>query len=186
MGYFKYFKDAWNNPSLKKQRIIKWRKEPVMNKLSNPTKLTKAKKLGYKAKNGFTVVRVRVLKGGRKRPQFRQGRKPKNMGLNKYFPKKNLRFIAEEKVGRKYKNMEVLNSYEVGDDGVHKWIEVILVDPQLKSVKTDKNVGWIAKKGHKRRVYRGLTGAGKKARGLTKKGPNKSRPSVSANKNKGK
>jgi large subunit ribosomal protein L15e len=54
--------------------------------------------------------------------------------------------MAEERVARKYPNLEVLNSYWVWQDGRHKWFEVILVDPNHPAIKSDKDVGWIAGK----------------------------------------
>jgi large subunit ribosomal protein L15e len=92
------------------------------------------------------------------------------MGVLKFKPAKSLRLIAEERATRKFPNMEVLNSYWVGEDGRSKWFEVILVDPHSPSIKTDKDVGWITEKQHKRRAFRSLTSAGKKVRSLRNKG----------------
>jgi large subunit ribosomal protein L15e len=92
------------------------------------------------------------------------------MGVHKFKPAKSLRLIAEERAARKFPNMEVLNSYWVGEDGRSKWFEVILLDPNSPSIKTDKDVGWIVEKQHKRRVFRSLTSAGKKIRSLRNKG----------------
>ncbi len=39
------------------------------------------------------------------------------------------KWIAEIRVQNKHKNLEVLNSYLVGKDGVHYFYEVICVDP---------------------------------------------------------
>ncbi|MEM2338349.1 MAG: 50S ribosomal protein L15e, partial [Candidatus Bathyarchaeia archaeon] len=46
----------------------------------------------------------------------------------------------------------------------------------------DKDVNWICQKQHRGRVFRGLTSAGKKVRGLRKKGrgAEKARPSKKA------
>jgi len=75
-----------------------------------------------------------------------------------------------------------LNSYYVGEDGMHVWYEVIFVDP-TKVVK-DKDLRWIVAPQHTRRVYRGKTSAGRKSRGLRNKGKGaeKVRPSGKANK----
>ena len=51
--------------------------------------------------------------------------------------------IAEARADRKYPNLEVLNSYWVGEDGKNKWFEVILVDPHHPVIKSDKNLNWI-------------------------------------------
>jgi len=92
------------------------------------------------------------------------------MGVKKFKPAKNLRLIAEERTAKKFPNLEVLNSYWVGEDGRHKWFEVILVDKNHPVIKTDKDVGWITEKQHTGRVFRSLTSAGKKVRSLRRKG----------------
>ena len=51
---------------------------------------------------------------------------------------------AEERVARKYPNLEVIGSYWVWEDGISKWFEIILVDPDSPSIKTDKDMGWIS------------------------------------------
>lgn len=185
MGYLKYVKEAWKKPDKKTQRerYVVWRKEPRFHRLERPTRIDRARGLGYKAKEGFIVVRARIGKGGRKRPKVGAGRKPKKSGVF-YTPGKSQRLIAEERVQRKYPNLEILNSYWVGDDGKSKFFEIILVDPQHPQVRADKDVNWIVYKQHTRRVNRGLSGAGKKTRGLRKKGigAEKVRPSVRANK----
>ena len=78
----------------------------------------------------------------------------------------NYREIAEQRVARKFTNLEVLNSYLIGKDGIHYFYEVILVDPQRPEIKNDKTINWITKPVNKRRTFRGLTSAGKKSRGL--------------------
>jgi len=102
------------------------------------------------------------------------------MGFKRLTAVKNLRWIAEERVARKFPNLEVLNSYFVASDGVSKWYEVILVDPNHPAIKNDPSINWICNKSNRRRVFRGLTSSGKKARGLRRKGvgAEKIRPSV--------
>ncbi|PNX48302.1 MAG: hypothetical protein BV456_09950 [Thermoplasmata archaeon M8B2D] len=84
--------------------------------------------------------------------------------------------------------MEVLNSYWIGEDGKHHYFEIILVDPVHPSVIKDPKINWITDVSHKRRVLRGKTSAGRKGRGLHKKGKGteKIRPSIRAHGNKGK
>jgi Ribosomal L15 len=48
---------------------------------------------------------------------------------------RGLRSIAEERVGRRCGNLRVLNSYWINQDGVYKYYEVILVDPNHKAVR---------------------------------------------------
>ncbi len=153
---------------IQKERLIQWRKESATKRIDKPTKIHRARALGYKAKQGFVIVRVRVRKGKRKRPKFKGGRVPKKMG--RFFPPgKSNQLIAEERAARKFTNLEVLNSYQVGEDGQYEWFEVILVDPKNPSVAKDRERNWICEPQHKGRVFRGLTSAGKRMRGLRKK-----------------
>ncbi len=167
-GLYHLLRETWRKyKDLFKQRLIKWRREPVVKRIEKPTRLDRARALGYKAKQGFVIVRVRVRKGGRDRPKYgRRGRKPSKAGVKKFTPAKSLQWIAEEKAARKYPNLEVLNSYYVAEDGQFKWFEVILVDKNHPAIKSDKNIKWIAEPQNRGRVFRGLTSAGKKARGL--------------------
>lgn len=169
---YKYMAEAWKKPGasyvkeLMKERAIRWRRQPAVVRIEKPTRIDKARRLGYKAKQGFIVVRVRVRRGGLSKPRPRAGRRPKRMGVLKYKHAKSLRLIAEERAARKYPNLEVLNSYWVWEDGRYKWFEVILVDPHHPAIKSDKDINWITKPVHRGRVFRGLTSAGKKMRGL--------------------
>ncbi len=166
-----------------KSRLIEWRKQNVVTRIEKPTRLDRARALGYKAKQGFVIARVRVNKGGRDRERINKGRRPKRAGQLYFTPKKSLQWIAEEKAARKFPNLEVLNSYYVAEDGKYKWFEVILVDPSHPAIVNDKEIGWISSNKHKGRVFRGLTSAGKKSRGLRNKGKGaeKIRPSIRAN-----
>ena len=173
-GMYHYIAQLWKRPyegemlELMKQRLIKWRREPAVIRIDKPTRLDRARALGYKAKPGFVVVRVRVRKGGLRKPRPNKGRRPKRMGVYGYAPAKSIRLIAEERAARKYPNLEVLNSYYVGEDGNYKWYEVILVDPHHPAICNDPDIKWICEKQHRGRVFRGLTSAGKKMRGLRK------------------
>ena len=173
---YKYIAEEWAKPEksfveeLMRQRLIQWRKEHTVTRLERPTRLDRARKLGYKAKQGFVMSRVRVRRGGLRKKRPRSGRRPKRMGVKKFKPAKSLRLIAEERAARKFPNLEVLNSYWVGEDGRSKWFEIILVDPSHPVIKTDKDVGWICQKQHHNRALRSLTSAGKKVRSLTRKG----------------
>lgn len=151
-------------------------------RVEHPTRLARARALGYRAKQGVVVVRARVRKGGRRKVRPSRGRRPKRMGVSKIVPKKNIQLIAEERVARKYPNLEVLNSYPLGSDGTRKYFEVILLDPNHPAIRSDPQLGWIADEAQRGRVYRGLTRAGRKARGLMRKGKGaeRIRPSVRA------
>ncbi|MEM5836330.1 MAG: 50S ribosomal protein L15e [Candidatus Aenigmatarchaeota archaeon] len=151
---------------LMKKRLVEWRKQHTVERIEKPTKIDRARSLGYKAKPGFVVVRVKVRKGGRKRPRYHRGRKPSKAGMVHFTPKQSLQAIAEQKAARKFPNLEVLNSYLVAEDGTTKFFEVIMVDPQNPHIKNDPKINWICEPQHRRRAFRGLTAVGKKARGL--------------------
>ena len=185
---YKYIAEAWTKPEksfvdeLMRQRLIEWRRQSTITRIEKPTRLDRARKLGYKAKQGFVLVRVRVRRGGLRKQRPKAGRRPKRMGVKKFKPAKSLKLIAEERVARKFPNLEVLNSYWVGEDGRSKWFEIIMVDPHHPAVKADQDINWICQKQHHRRVFRGLTSAGKKVRSLRRKGrgAEKFRPSKKA------
>jgi len=110
------------------------------------------------------------------------------MGVKKITPGKSIQSIAEERAARRFPNMQVLNSYWVGEDGKHKWYETILVDPHHPVIKRDKNLKWICSSTQKGRVFRGKTSAGRKSRGHRRKGrgTEKTRPSLRSHHNRGK
>lgn len=185
MGYLKYLKKNWNSSedvkSLMKERLPLWRKEPATTRIHRPTRIDKARSLGYKAKKGFLVIRQRIIRGGRQRPDIKGGRRSAHSSQRKNVAK-NYRAICEERVARKYVNCEVLNSYYVAKDGKHIWYEVILVERDNPSVYLNKETSWA--RDTKSKALRGLTSASKKSRGLRKKGfgSEKTRPSKRANK----
>jgi large subunit ribosomal protein L15e len=88
------------------KRAPEWRRQAVIERIERPTRLDRARSLGYKAKKGYVLVRTRVRRGGRRKSRFKGGRKPKRMGVNKITPKKSIQRIAEERVARKYPNLE--------------------------------------------------------------------------------
>jgi large subunit ribosomal protein L15e len=168
---------------IQRERMIGFRREKLaIVRVEKPTNIARARTLGYKAKKGFLVARVRVRKGGGMHPRPRSGRRPRRMGVNKLTRKKNIQSIAEERVTKRFPNCEVLNSYFVGEDGRHHYYEVILVDPHAPEIVSDKEVNWICERQHRGRAERGLTSQGKKGRGLRKKGfgAERARPSIRA------
>jgi len=146
-----------------------WRHGPMLTQEDKPLKAWRARELGWKDKPGFVAVVVRVEKGGTKRRQFSGGRKPSKAYMYTNFDKSK-QSMAEERANRKYPNCEVLGSYWLWEDGQYKYFEIILVDVDNPHIKNDKELAWITDKNQKGRVYRGLTSAGKKTRGLRNKG----------------
>ena len=152
-------------------RAWEYRQQKNIVRCPRPTRTDKAHRLGYKAKEGFCVWRCAVRRGGRKRPNAKGivFGKPKHQGINQLKFRRNLKSVAEERVGRRCSNMRVLNSYWVNQDATYKYYEVILVDPPHAAVRNDPRRNWVCNAVHKHRESRGLTAAGRKARGLLKK-----------------
>ena len=189
-GMYHYVKQAWKKPDAKvlRERMVEWRASPVFTKVEKPLRIDRARALGYKDKKGFVVVRVRIKRGGHKRPRPNKGRRSKRLHARKNL-RMNYKWIAEQRVARKFTNLEVLNSYPIGKDGINYFYEVVLVDPSRPEIKNDKKINWIQKPGssNRKRVLRGLTSSGKKSRGLRNKSPmSKARPSLRAKKRRGK
>ncbi|MEM2138210.1 MAG: hypothetical protein QW568_03935 [Candidatus Anstonellaceae archaeon] len=156
MGMYKYIQQSFQKQykersELLRKRITEWRKLGTVVRILRPTNLARARSLGFKAKDGYYMARVAVGRGSRKRPHPWGGRKPaKNVAY--LSPGKSLQRQAEEKAGRVFSNLEVLNSYWVGQDGTKKYFEVVLVDRKLLPGMPHG------------RVFRGLTSAAKKGR----------------------
>mmetsp|Transcript_142685 Transcript_142685/g.456012 ORF Transcript_142685/g.456012 Transcript_142685/m.456012 type:complete len:205 (-) Transcript_142685:81-695(-) len=190
MGAYKYLEEFWRKKQtdvfrfLARLRNWEFRQLPAVHRCSRPTRPDKARKVGYKAKQGFLIYRARVKRGDRK-TRVAKGivyGKPCHHGINKNKACRNLRSIAEERCGRKCGSLRVLNSYWVAQDAVYKWFEVVMVDPFHKVIRDDPRINWICKPVMKHRELRGLTAAGRKARGLNVKGKRatKLRPSSKA------
>lgn len=168
MGMYKYVKESWKKPKEempeeRKRRLREWRKERTVKRIERPTRIDRARNLGYKSKQGVVVARARVRKGSRKRIKPSGGRRSKRSGMH-YTRAKSKQRIAEERTAKKFPNLRVLNSYWVAEDGKHKWFEVIMADPEHPSVKNDDGLNWICDSSQRKRASRGLTSAGKKAR----------------------
>ena len=128
-----------------KARSIKWRRGPTIVKIEKPTRLNRARSLGYKAKQGFIVIRTRIRHGGRTRVRAAGGRRQKRTGLVHYTTKQSLKEIASKRVDKKYPNMTLLNSYWIWSDGKYQWYEVILVDTNHPVIKKDPKMSWLLK-----------------------------------------
>ncbi|GAQ80856.1 60S ribosomal protein L15 family protein [Klebsormidium nitens] len=190
MGAYKYMEELWKKKQsdvlrfLLRVRCWEYRQLPSIVRVTRPSRPDKARRLGYKAKQGFVIYRARVRRGGRKRPVSKgivYG-KPKHQGITQLKYQVNKRSTAEERVGRKCGGLRVLNSYWINQDSTYKYYEVIMVDPHHKVIRRDPRINWITKPVMKHRELRGLTSAGRKHRGLHGKGHNytKVRPSVRA------
>ncbi len=161
-------------------RIVKWNSEAPVVRVERPTNIARARELGYRAKQGVLIARVRVLGGKKKRQKFAGGRKPSKSG--RYLSRrKSTQAIAEERASARFSNCEVLNSYFVGSAGSTQFYEVILLDRSAPAVLADERYrDIVAQRG---RASRGLTSTGISHRGIASKGfgTEQFRPSKRAN-----
>jgi len=184
---YSHIRDAWRDPDdgkvaeLQWQRKQEWRDQGAVVRIDRPTRLDRARQLGYKAKQGVVLARAAVRKGTARKERFTAGRRSKRQGVNRIGRRKSIQRIAEERTARKYPNLRVLNSYWVGEDGSQKWHEVILVDPNHPAIENDDDLNWICEDQHEGRAFRGKTSAGQSNRGLQQrgKGAESNRPSAS-------
>jgi len=116
---YKYVEELWKKKQsdvlrfLQRVRVWEYRQLPSVCRVSRPTRPDKARRLGYKAKQGFCIYRARVRRGGRKRPVSKGIRygKPVHQGVKKLKFARNLRSVAEERAARRCGALRVLNSY---------------------------------------------------------------------------
>lgn len=191
MGAYKFLEELWKKKQSDVMRFIlrvrswEFRQAPAMHRVTRPSRPDKARRLGYKAKQGIVIWRIRVTRGnrGRKNSKGICYGKPTTHGILSRKFQRNLKSVAEERVGKKLGALRVLNSYWVAQDATYKFFEIILVDPAHNAIRKDPRLHWICESKHKHRELRGLTSAGKKHRGLRQKGhlQNKKRPSRRAN-----
>ncbi len=190
-GFYHYLNQMWRKPTeesiaMLRKKMINWRKEDRITKIEKPTRLDRARSLGYKAKKGIIVYRVAILRGGRTRTKPKRGRKTRRQTSRKVL-KMSYQWVAEQRVQRKHRNLEVLNSYKLGKDGNFYFFEVIAVDRNAPEIRNDPQFAWLLKSRNKFRTFRGVTSAGRKSRGMSTKTRNlKVRPSIRAWNRKGK
>jgi len=176
MGAYKYMQELYRKKQCEVMRFLTrirtWnlRQLSAVHRASRPLRPDKARRMGYRAKQGFVIYRVRVRRGGRKRPVPKGATygKPTNQGVNQLKFQRSLQSVAEERAGRRCGALRVLNSYWVCEDSTYKYYEIIMVDPFHSAIRRNPDTRWICNPVHKHRELRGLTSAGKKSRGLGK------------------
>ena len=163
MGAYKYLEELWRKKQSDVMRFIlrirnwEYRQLPAIHRVTRPSRPDKARRLGYKAKQGYCIYRVRIRRGGRKKPVSKgivYG-KPASQGVNQLKPGRNHRSLAEERVGRKLGSLRVLSSYWVSQDSTYKFYEIIMVDPFHNAIRNDARINWLTKPVHKHRELRG-------------------------------
>ncbi|MEM0381274.1 MAG: 50S ribosomal protein L15e [Nitrososphaerota archaeon] len=126
--------------SLLRERRILWRREPSVVRVDRPLRLDRARGIGYKAKQGFVVLRVRVRRGGFSRPRPNSGRRPRALGT--VLHKVNVTMLEEaiNRARKKYPNLHPIGGYLLTYDSMYKWFEVIMVDPYHPTVRSDPEI----------------------------------------------
>lgn len=131
----------WKENSIEiRERIVKWRKQNAVTRIDKPSRIQRARRLGYKAKQGIIVVRMRVGTGGMRKQRPTSGRRPKHLGVTRIKADDNMKTVAERRVLERYPNMKLLGSYYIYKDGKHYWFEVILADPVHPRIMQDKEL----------------------------------------------
>ena len=128
------------NPMELRQRAVVWRNQNAVTRVEKPSRIARARRLGYKAKQGIIVVRMRVGTGGMRKERPRGGRRPKHLGVTKIKADVSMKQVAERRVLERYPNMKLLGSYFLYKDGMHYWFEIILADPSHPRIAKDKEI----------------------------------------------
>ena len=128
------------NPMELRQRAVIWRNQNALTRVEKPSRIARARRLGYKAKQGIIVVRMRVGTGGMRKQRPRGGRRPKHLGVTKIKADVSMKQVSERRVLERYPNMKLLGSYFLYKDGMHYWFEIILADPSHPRIAKDKEM----------------------------------------------
>lgn len=103
MGAYRYMQELYRKKQsdvlryLLRIRVWQFRQLTKLVRSPRPSRPDKARRLGYKAKQGFIIYRIRVRRGGRKRPVPKGCTygKPKSHGINELKPSRCLQSVAE-------------------------------------------------------------------------------------------
>ena len=128
-----------NSPELR-DRVVSWRKQDAVTRIEKPSRILRARRLGYKAKQGIIVIRMRVGTGGMRKKRPTGGRRPKHLGVTRIKAAVNMKQVADRRVLERYPNMALLGSYFIYKDGMHYWFEVILADHSHPRIAKDKEL----------------------------------------------
>lgn len=121
------------------KRIVEFRRQSAIIRIDRPTRIDRARAIGYKAKKGVIVVRARVARGGMRKKRPRSGRRQKHMGVVKVKAEISMKEVAERRVKERFPNLRLLGSYLVWRDGRYSWYECVLIDPQRNEIIRDYN-----------------------------------------------
>ena len=128
-----------NSAELREKAVI-WRKQNALIRIDRPSRISRARRLGYKAKQGIIVVRMRVGAGGMRKQRPTGGRRPKHLGVTRIKGDDSMKKVAQRRVLERYPNMKLLGAYYLYKDGMYYWYEVILADPSHPRIIKDKEL----------------------------------------------
>lgn len=103
MGAYKFMQELYRHKQsdvmryLLRMRCWEFRQSNKIVRVSRPSRPDKARRLGYKAKQGYVIYRARVRRGGRKRPVPKGATygKPTNEGVNQLKSQRSIQATAE-------------------------------------------------------------------------------------------
>lgn len=103
MGAYRYMQELYRKKQsdvmryLLRIRVWQYRQLTKLHRAPRPSRPDKARRLGYRSKQGYCIYRIRVRRGGRKRPVAKGCTygKPKSHGVNELKPYRCLQSIAE-------------------------------------------------------------------------------------------
>eukprot|EP01083_Nonionella_stella_P234652 825828_1 len=103
MGGYRYLNELWKKKQADTMRFISrirawnYRQLPRVHRATRQTRPEKARMLGYKESPGFVIYRVRIRRGGRRRPERKVviWVKPSNHGINQIKNRTNFQRFAE-------------------------------------------------------------------------------------------
>ncbi len=189
MGANKYIREAfqkeWKGVTdgnydyalIMRQRGLAYRNEgDAVVKIDHPTNLPSARSVGYKAKQGIFVARVRVRKGTGTHHRPKNKRRPKRQGQAKLSRKISTQAMAEQKASKRFENAEALGSYKIAEDGKWHYFEIVMADRTASTIVNDKNLKWLVD--HKGRAERGKTFMGRVNKENNKKNMRKHRAKI--------
>src|SRR5437899_10595409 len=108
---YAFVKQAWKNPrsGVVKEthfgRLVEWRRGNAFVRIERPTRIDRARELGYRAKQGYVVVRARVRRGGRRRPRPMGGRHRNARRLVQITMAKSIQRSGEQRTAKHHPNL---------------------------------------------------------------------------------
>jgi len=126
--------------ALMRNRLVVWRRERSIEREERPIRLDRARQLGYRTKQGYIVLRVKVRRGGFQKPRPRAGRRPKASGVVRHKVNVSMKEEALNRVRRRYPNLQPLGAYPLADDSLYRWFEVVAIDSHHPAVVSDRNI----------------------------------------------